>query len=143
MSVKENMELMKTLDDACNSQDWETFEKRHAQNVAVYWPGQSEPTGGREAHYEESVEFFKTFDNKLVNNPYKIVFGQGNYTCSVADWTATMKGPLKGPDGKLIQPTNKTAKLEFCTVATWENQEIVEERLFYDVVGMMKQLGLM
>ena len=58
MSVKENMELMKTLDDAWNSQDWETFNKRHAQNVAVYWP-----------------------------------------------------------DGKMIQPTNKTAKLEFCTVA--------------------------
>ncbi len=143
MSVKENMELMKTLDDAWNGQDWATFKKRHAQNVAVYWPGQPEPTRGREAHYKESVEFFKTFDNKLVNNPYKILFGQGNYTCSVADWTATMKGPMKGPDGKMIQPTNKTAKLEFCTVATWKNQEIVEERLFYDAVGMMKQLGLM
>src|SRR4030067_1763119 len=143
MSVKENMELMKTLDDAWNSQDGAKVKKRHAQNVAVYWPGQPEPTRGREAHYKESVEFFKTFDNKLVNNPYKIVFGQGNYTCSVANWTATMKEPMKGPDGKLIQPTNKTAKLEFCTVATWKNQEIVEERLFYDVVGMMKQPGPM
>jgi hypothetical protein len=143
MSVKENMMLMKTLDDAWNSQDWETFKKRHAQNVAVYWPCQPEPTRGREAHYKESVEFFKTFDNKLVNNPYKILFGQGKYTCSVADWTATMKGPVKGPKGNMIQPTNKTAKLEFCTVATWKNQEIVEERLFYDVVGMMKQLELM
>ena len=45
-------------------------------------------------------------------------------------------------DGKIIQPTGKTAKLEFCTVATWKNGEIVEERLFYDVVGFMKQLGL-
>ena len=97
---------------------------------------------GREAHYKESVEFFKTFDNKLVNNPYKILFGDGNYTCSVADWTATMIGPMKMPDGKVIQPTHKTAKLEFCTVATWKNKEIQEERLFYDVVGMMKQLGL-
>ncbi len=142
MSVKENMKLMMTLDDAWNDQDWETFKKRHAANVAVYWPGQPEPTRGREAHYKESVEFFKTFDNKLVNNPYKILFGDGNYTCSVADWTATMIGPMKGPDGKVIQPTHKTAKLEFCTVATWKNNEIIEERLFYDVVGMMKQLGL-
>jgi hypothetical protein len=30
-------------------------------------------------------------------------------------------------DGKMIQPTGKTAKLEFCTVATWKNGEIIEE----------------
>ena len=142
MGVKENLELMRTLDDAWNSQDWETFKKRHSENTAVYWPTQPDPTRGRGAHHKEAMEFFKTFDNRLVNNPYKITFGQGDYTCTVADWTVTMKGPMKGPDGKTVQPTGKTAKLEFCTVATWKNNEIVEERLFYDAVGMMKQLGL-
>ena len=93
-------------------------------------------------HDVEATEFFKTFDNRLVNNPYKIAFGDGDHTCTVADWTVTMKGPMKGADGKTIQPTGKTAKLEFCTVATWKDGEIVEERLFYDVVGFMKQLGL-
>ncbi len=137
-----NFELMKTLDDAWNNQDWSTFKKRHAESTAVYWPGQPEPTRGREAHYSEAVEFFKTFDNRLANNPYKILFGQGDYTCSVADWTVMMVGPMKMPDGKVVPPTHKTAKLEFCTVATWKNGEIVEERLFYDVVGMMRQLGL-
>jgi len=38
MSVEENLKLMKTLDDAWNSQDWETFEKRHAPQVKVFWP---------------------------------------------------------------------------------------------------------
>jgi hypothetical protein len=93
-------------------------------------------------HDVEATEFFKTFDNRLVNNPYKIAFGDENHTCTVADWTVTMKGPMKSTDGKMIQPTGKTARLEFCTVATWKNGEIVEERLFYDVVGFMKQLGL-
>ena len=142
VSAEENLKFMKTLDDAWNTQDWETFKKRHAQNVAVYWPGQPEPTRGREAHFKEAVEFFKTFQNSLVNNPYEILFGQGDYTCSVADWTVTMKGPMKTPDGKTLQPTNKTAKLEFCTVAHWKNGEIVEEKLFYDAMGLMRQLGL-
>jgi hypothetical protein len=142
LGVKENLKLMKTLDDAWNSQDWETFKKRHSENTAVYWPTQPAPTRGRAAHHKEAMEFFKTFDNRLVNNPYKIAFGQGDSTCTVADWTVTMKRPVKGPSGKTVQPTGKTAKLEFCTVATWKNNEIVEERLFYDVVGMMKQLGL-
>jgi hypothetical protein len=144
VSAKENMRLMQTLDDAWNSQNWEIFKRRHAENCAIYWPGQSEPTRGREAHHKEAMEFFKTFpDNHLVNNPYKIFFAQGDYTCSVADFTGTMKGPMKSPDGKTIHPTNKKFRLEFCTVAHWKNGEIAEERLFYDLAGMMKQLGLM
>jgi hypothetical protein len=146
MGAKENLELMKTLDDAWNagpgSPLWETFRKRHREDVAVYWPNQPKPTRGRDNHDIEATEFFKNFDNKLVNTPYKIAFGQGDHTCTVADWTVTLKVPMKGANGKMVQP-GKTAKLEFCTVATWKNEEIVEERLFYDVVGMMKQLGLM
>ena len=34
MVQQDNLQLMKTLDDAWNSQDWETFKKRHADNVA-------------------------------------------------------------------------------------------------------------
>ena len=28
----------------------------------------------------EATEFFKNFDNRLVNNPYKIAIGQGDHT---------------------------------------------------------------
>ncbi|HEY7066097.1 MAG TPA: ester cyclase [Chloroflexota bacterium] len=140
---EENMQLMQTLDDAWNAQDWDTFEQRHAVDTAVYWPGQPEPTRGVQNHRAESIEFFKTFpDNRLVNRPYKILFAQGDYTCSVAEFTGTMKGPMKGADGKMIPPTNKSFKLEFCTIAKWENGKIVEERLFYDLVGMLRQIGV-
>jgi hypothetical protein len=49
---------------------------------------------------------------------------------------------MKGPGGKIIPPTNNSFKVEFCTVAHWKNGEIVAERLFYDLVGLMKQIGL-
>lgn len=81
-------------------------------------------------------------NNYLVNNPYKILFAEGDYTCSVADFTGTFKGPMKGLDGQqMIQPTNKSFKTEFCTVATWKDGKITEERLFYDLVGVMVQVG--
>ncbi|HEY6884554.1 MAG TPA: hypothetical protein VI278_10990 [Nitrososphaeraceae archaeon] len=36
MSIQgKNKELMITLDNAWNSQDWDTFNERHADNVAV------------------------------------------------------------------------------------------------------------
>jgi ketosteroid isomerase-like protein len=145
MSVEEkNKDLMKTLDDAWNSQDWDTFEERHAENVAVFWPGQPNPTRGVRNHQAESIEFFKAFpDNHIVNNPYKILFVNGDYTCSVADFTGTFKGPMKGLDGQIIQPTNRKFQIEFCTVAKWKDGKITEERLFYDLIGVMTQIGTM
>jgi hypothetical protein len=59
MSVEKNMELMQTPDHAWNNQDWETFNKRHAENTVVYWPGPPEPTRWRDNHLAESIEFFK------------------------------------------------------------------------------------
>jgi ketosteroid isomerase-like protein len=146
LGVKENLDLMKTLDDSWNagpdSPQWETFMERHQEDVKVFWPNKPEPTDGLHNHDVEAREFFKSFDNRLVNNPYKIMFGDGDHTCTVADWTVTTKVPMKGAGGNMVPP-GRTAKLEFCTVATWREGKITEERLFYDFVGMMKQLGLM
>jgi hypothetical protein len=82
---QENMRLMKTLDDdAWNSQDWNTFSKRHTEDVIVKWPPQSEPTRGLNAHRNEGVEMFKALpDNHVKNNPYKVLFGQRDWTCSL------------------------------------------------------------
>lgn len=148
LKAEELAELMQTLDDAWNagpnSLSWDTFKKRHTENVRVYWPGQPEPTAGRHNHDMEAVEFFKTFpDQHLVNRPYKVFFAAGNHTCSVADFTGTMTGPMRTAGGKVIPPTGKSFHIEFCTVATWNDQgEITEERLFYDLVTFMKQIGL-
>lgn len=54
-----------------------------------------------------------------------------------------MRGSMKGPDGKLIASTNKKFHIEFCPVAHWKNGEIVEEKPFYDLVGLLKQIGVM
>src|SRR3989304_2226066 len=62
----------------------------------------------------------KTFENPPENNPYKILFGFGDYTCSVARWTGTNTGPFMGPDGRMIPATNRKFELEFCTVAHWK-----------------------
>ena len=143
-TVQENLRLMKTLDDAWNAQDWEVFSKRHSHHVTVTWPAKPDATKGRENHIQESKDFFKAFpDNHIDNDPYRVAFGQGDWTCTIARFTGTMTGELQGPDGKMIPPTNKRFEVEFCTVAHWRNGEIIEENLFYDVVGLMKQIGVM
>ncbi len=138
-----NLELMQTLDDAWNTQEWTTFRNRHAATVRVSWPGGRPATVGRDAHHDESVEFFKTFpDNRVENRPYKVLFARGEWTCSIARFSGTMAGPMARPDGTTIAPTHRHFRTEFCTVAHWMNGQIVEENLFYDLIGVMQQIGL-
>ena len=56
-------------------------------------------------------------DQHLINNPYKIMLAQGEWTCTITDFTGTMTGAMKMPDGTVIQPTNKRFHIDFCTVA--------------------------
>ncbi|WP_326558955.1 ester cyclase [Micromonospora sp. NBC_01796] len=137
-----NMELMQTLDDAWNNQDLETFNNRHHEDVVVRWPGKPE-THGQHNHEAEAIQFFKAFpDQHLDNRPYKVLFADGDWTCSIAHWTGTMSGPMQGPDGKEISPTGKSFAVDFCTVARWVDGKIAEENLFYDLTTFMKQIGL-
>jgi len=144
MTPENNLELMKTLDDSWNSQDLTVFKKRHAKDCIIRWPNQP-PTHGIQAHEQEAIAFVKTFpDQHLVNNPYKVMIAQGDWTCTIAEFTGTMKGAMKMADGTSIPPTNKKFKVDFCTVAHWnEDGEIVEENLFYDLMGMLKQIGVL
>jgi len=138
-----NMELMQTLDDGWNEQDQEVFVARHKPDVVVYWPGQPEPTRGIEDHLAESIEFWTTFpDQHLDNRPYRVFFASGDWTCSIAHFTGSMKGPMKQADGSEIPPTGKSFEVDFCTVALWNDGQIVEENLMYDLVTFMQQLGL-
>jgi hypothetical protein len=137
-----NMQLMTTLDQAWNGQDTVVFRERHKPDVIVRWPGKTEPTVGIEDHTQESIEFWKTFPDQKLSLPYKVLFASGEWTCSIARFQGTMKGPMKMPDGSEIPPTGKSFDIDFCTVAKWDNDQIVEENLMYDLVTFMKQIGL-
>ena len=138
----QNMDLMQTLDDAWNAKDLDTFAQRHKPDTVVRWPGQP-LTHGIQAHTAEAIAFFRTFpDQHLDNRPYKVLIARGDWTRSIAHFTGTMTGPMQGSDGKEIPPTGKSVKVDFGTVARWDNGQIVEENLFYDLVTFMRQLGL-
>ncbi len=126
---EQNMELMQTLDDAWNGQDLETFAKRHKDDVVVRWPGLP-PTHGVADHRAEAIAFFKTFpDQHLDNRPYKVLIARGDWTCSVAQFTGSMGGPMKGSDGKEIPATGRKFEVDVCAVARWDDGKIVEENL--------------
>ena len=49
---------------------------------------------------------------------------------------------MKAPDGSDIPPTGKAFDVDFYTIDRWENGQIVEENLMYDLGTFMQQIGL-
>jgi len=69
-------------------------------------------------------------------------FGQDEWICLEAEESGTMRGPLHGPRGRTIPPTNKSFKIPSTIVCRVVNGKINEVRVYYDVLGLMTQLGL-
>lgn len=137
-----NKELMLALDDAWNAQDWDAFEKGYKPDAVVRLPGQL-PTYTSRDRRLGAIQVFEEFpDNRVENRPYKVLFAAGDWTCSIARFTGTMTGPMLGPDGTEVPPTGKSFDVDFCTVARWDNGQVVEENLFYDLVGLLQQIGV-
>ena len=138
-----NTELMQTLDDGWNSQDEEVFRAGHKPDVVVHWPGRPEPTRGIEDHTQESRWMWEAFPDQHVDNrPYKVFLASGDWTCSISRFTGTHTGPFKQWDGSEIPPTNKPFEIDVFTVARWDNGQIAEEYLMYDLVTFLQQLGV-
>ena len=91
---------------------------------------------------EDAPNHLQAEDTVLDNGPYPLVFGQGDWTCAVSRLTGTMNDSMAGLHGDMIQPTNQTFEIEVCIVTCSKNGEVVEQKVFYDLVGMQKQFGV-
>jgi predicted ester cyclase len=140
MSVEENMKVMKAVDEASSSRDWEAFASHHTENVISYSPMRPEPTKGITAHVEVVQGLMTAFpDAKLTRDQ---VFGQGDWAYVGYILTGTHKGPLPGPGGNPIPPTNKQIKIPLGSAVRFENGKIAEEHIFFDRLTMLGQLGI-
>ena len=91
---------------------------------------------------EDTVNHLQSEDTVIDNGPYPVVFGQGDWTCAVSRLILTANDPMGGLSGNMIQPANQNFEIEVCIVTCSKNGEIVEQKVFYDLVGMQKQFGV-
>jgi SnoaL-like polyketide cyclase len=130
---EEDLVLLITLDDPGEGPEEDTFNHLQTENTLEYWLGQRFPVECRLDQRPEAVSN---------NDAYKVTFGQGDWTCTLSRLTGTTNGSTKGINGNVIEPSNTKFDIEVCTVTNWKNGEIVEQRVFYDLVGMQKQFGV-
>jgi SnoaL-like polyketide cyclase len=90
---------------------------------------------------EDAVNHLQAESTVIHNNPYPLVFGEGEWTCAVSRMTGTTNVLMGSLNENIIQPTSQRFEFEICVVTCSKHGEVVEQKVFYDLVGMQKQIG--
>ncbi len=126
--------------EAFNAQDWDRFLRLHAESVIDWEPSLPEPLKGREAIRQFLQGFVTAFPDLHARKERS--FGQDDWVCAEFTITGTHKGPMPGPGGQMIPATDKPVRIQEAIVFKLEGGEITEVHEYYDLYGMMVQLGL-
>jgi steroid delta-isomerase-like uncharacterized protein len=128
-------------EQALNAHDARAFGAGYAEDAVVYDPFYTEPLKGRAAIEKDISEFMTAFPN--LSARIDSVLTNGETLAYEGSTTGTHDGPLQGPAG-LVPPTNRPIELKIAGFARMDSQDrIVEERRYFDVAGLLAQLGLM
>jgi steroid delta-isomerase-like uncharacterized protein len=129
--------------DAFNKHDLDALANLYAEDAVAYDPMYPEPLRGRAAIRKDAATFFKGFPDIR----YEIISTIEKDARNGADevrMTGTHTGPLETPTGEELPPTNKRVELRGGAFTRLnERGEIVEERRYYDVATVLRQLGVM
>lgn len=140
MSVEGNLRVVAKMVRAYNARNWDLVAKVHSESVIGVSPDSPLPRKGRKAIQEEFAGFATAFPDSRLRT--KRAFGQKDWVCGVFTFEGTHKGPLAGPGGQMIPATNRPLKLEYTVVYKLRDGEITERHEYFDLLGMMTQLGL-
>lgn len=123
------------------NQEWSRLHESHSDDILVHWPDGS-TTKGIERHIEDlSKMFVYAPDTRIKEHPIKI--GSGNITAVMGVMEGTFTKPMPIGNGKFIQPTGKSFKINMVTIGLWNDEGVMdEEYLFWDNLTYMKQLGI-
>ena len=126
--------------EALNRHDVDAFVGFYAPNAVVYDPQHPEPLTG-EAIRKDMADFLAAFPDLIFT--LKTVIESGDAAAFEGMGKGTHKGPMAGPTGE-IPATNRPMEVRFAAFLRVNDQgQIAEERRYFDMAGMMQQLGLM
>ena len=132
----------KKFADVFNKHDLDGVAKLYASDAIAYDPMYPEPLRGRDAIRKDTATFFRGFPDirlEVINTIEK----DDRTGADEIRLTGTQTGPLATPTGQELPPTNKRVEMRGGAFTRLNDRgEIVEERRYYDVGTLLRQLGL-
>ncbi|MGQ9587254.1 MAG: ester cyclase [Thermoplasmata archaeon] len=139
MSLEDNIHSIEHVREALNAKNWDRCLRFYSDSVAFSGPNLSQPITGRSMlldYFKNLAAAFPDFRIEELD-----IFGRGERVCAEVIFVGTHTGHLPGPGGKMIPPTNRRIRYPLVLIFKLEGGRIVRERGYFDVLGMMAQLG--
>jgi steroid delta-isomerase-like uncharacterized protein len=136
-------EVSRNLAKAITAHDLDAVAKIYASDAIAYDPMYPEPLRGRDAIKKDTADFFRAFPD-LRMEISNVIDKDDRLGAGEIRMTGTHTGPLATPTGGEVPPTNKRVDLKGAGFVRLNDKgEILEERRYYDVGTLLRQLGLM
>jgi steroid delta-isomerase-like uncharacterized protein len=138
-TIDQMKEVLKKQLDAFSKGDWKSYRETLTDG-SIY---EEEATARRVTGPDEVV---RTVEPWLKGFPdcvgrIKDAIGSGDAIVAEIEWTGTQKGALSGPFGS-IAATNKQVRVPAVLVLRFEGQKIREARHYFDLLSLLRQLGI-
>jgi len=140
MAKESAVDVVRAMEAAYNRNDRTGFLEQLSESVEGYDPSVPERLKGREAVGAWFAKARTIFPD-LRMEPVRTM-AEGELVAVEYIETGTQKGAIPGPAGHPIGPTNKRFEHRICIVHRVETGKVAEFRLYWDVLGVMAQLGL-
>ena len=126
--------------EAVNAHDAKTFAATYAVDAVVHDPLYPQPLKGRDAVEQDMVELVRAFpDLRFTSGP---LLQDGATVAAEFTLRGTHQGPLASPDGE-IAATGRSMENRGAVFSTFNaDGEVSEEHRYYDVAGLLSQLGV-
>jgi steroid delta-isomerase-like uncharacterized protein len=139
MSTSDNASIVQRYNDAYNQRDWDAAAAVAAPNATFLNVATGESFRGVDGAKQFLQVWATAFPESQVETTNIVADAQGAVIEFIGRGTQT--GPLQTPAGP-IPPTGRSIEHRFCSVNRIENGKITESRLYFDVIGLMQQLGV-
>jgi steroid delta-isomerase-like uncharacterized protein len=123
-----------------NSDDAKVFAALYAPGAVVHDPLYPQPLKGRDAVYQDTVDVRRALPDARFT--LHSVIESGDVAAVEYTLSGTHLGPMATPGGE-IAATGKPLSMDGAVFARLDAQgEVIAEHRYYDVAGMLAQLGL-
>ena len=139
MAASDNAATARALNEAFNARDWRAAVALTTPDVELVNVATGQTSRGPQGVEEFLGGWAAAFPDSTVETTIVIADERGAAMEFVG--RGTHSGPLQGPAGP-IPATGRTVAVLFCQVLEMQQGKVVRGRLYFDLGGMLQQLGL-
>jgi hypothetical protein len=126
--------------EAWRARDLDAFASLYSQDAELIAPGDMKVRGPDGARIFMTL-WTEAFPDNDVHIDAEYV--AGSVVMQEGTFSGTHSGNLRLPDGQVIPPTCRTLKAPYAEVFVVQSDQVVEDRLYFDRLELLTQLGLM